>query len=217
MKHLTFISLLLFNSIVSADLATFRDGLLIDPGTDEPFTGNIELINDEWDAVEFSQHYVDGLLHGKEFVFYQSGRLKSIGTYKSGLIDGITKVFYEDGSLMIIMQAKNNLREGRHVSFYPSGQPQVEKFYQNDKIHGLERTWFKNGNPMSTKHYHEGVLVGQVSTYYEDSGRLFERSRVIDGKPTNTQFYKEDGSRYDEDFSTIMLGIIKAKTNNIQD
>jgi len=43
--------------------------------------------------VEHSQYYVDGLLHGQERGFYQSGRLKSAGSYKNGLVDGATQVF----------------------------------------------------------------------------------------------------------------------------
>jgi antitoxin component YwqK of YwqJK toxin-antitoxin module len=210
MKHLILLLTLLISSVVSANLetTTFKDGLLIDPGTDEPFTGNIELINTDWNTVEFSQDYVDGLLHGQERGFYQSGRLKSIGGYEYGLVGGVTKVFYENGTLMIIMQAKNNIREGRYLSFYPNGRTQIEKFYQNDKIHGQERVWFDNGNPMTSRHYFNGVLVGQVSTYYE-SGRLFERSRVKDGELTNTLFYKEDGTLYDEKYRMIMLNILK--------
>jgi len=209
MKNTILLLTLLLSSATFANLetATFRDSLLIDPGTNQPFTGNIELINTDWNTVELSKDYVDGLLHGIERIYYQSGQLQSAGSYQNGLMEGVTKVYYEDGSLRIIMQAKNNVKEGRYISFYSNGQRQVERFYQNDKIHGQERAWFDNGNPMISRHYFNGVLVGQVSTYYE-SGRLFERSRVKDGKLTNTLFYKEDGTLYDEKYRMIMLNIL---------
>jgi hypothetical protein len=100
MKLIALVLALLLNSLSLADLGTFKDGLLIDPGTNEPFTGNIELINTDWNTVEFSQYYVNGLLHGQERGYYQSGRLKSAGSYKNGLVDGQPRYFLIDVTLL---------------------------------------------------------------------------------------------------------------------
>ena len=64
MKHIIPVITILFGSVAVANLETsaFRDGLLIDYGTKLPFTGNIGLINPDWNTIEFSQDYVDGLL-----------------------------------------------------------------------------------------------------------------------------------------------------------
>jgi len=42
--------------------ATYRNGLLINPSTNQPYTGNLETINNDWgkDSIEFSQEYVNG-------------------------------------------------------------------------------------------------------------------------------------------------------------
>ena len=79
--------LLLFTLILTtaqANLGTFdKQGRFIYPETNKPYTGNLDVINNDWgkDAVEFNKDYVDGILHGSEKVYYQSGKLKSVGYF----------------------------------------------------------------------------------------------------------------------------------------
>ena len=46
---------------------------IINPDTNKPYTGNLDVINNDWgkDTVEFNKDYVDGLLHGAEKSYYQ--------------------------------------------------------------------------------------------------------------------------------------------------
>ena len=82
---------------------TFRNNLLINPDTNQPYTGNLDVINNDWGkgAVEFNKDYVDGLLHGTEKSYYQSGKLKSIGYFTKGILDGIVTGYYEDGAIQV--------------------------------------------------------------------------------------------------------------------
>jgi len=77
---------------------TFRNNLLINPDTNQPYTGNIEVLNNDWgkDAVEFSKDYLNGHLHGTEKVFYQSGKLKSLGHFNKGVLTGTVESFSAD-------------------------------------------------------------------------------------------------------------------------
>ena len=80
----TFLLLTLNLTMAHANLGTFdKQGRFIYPDTNKPFTGNLDIINNDWgkDAVEFNNDYVDGLLHGSEKVYYQSGKLKSVGYF----------------------------------------------------------------------------------------------------------------------------------------
>ncbi len=74
MKH-TLLLLTLILTTAQANLGTFKDGRLINPETNKPYTGNLDVINNDWgkDAVEFNNDYVDGVLHGTEKSFYKSG------------------------------------------------------------------------------------------------------------------------------------------------
>jgi len=187
---------LLLTSLAQANLGSFdKQGRFIYPETNKPYTGNLDVINNDWgkDAVEFNKDYVDGVLHGAEKVFYRSGKLKSVGYFNKGLIDGTTTLYYEDGSVQAEVNFSNGIREGRAVSYYPDGTKQSEQFYITDKLYGLSRQWFDTGSLMISRGYSQGLLHGEVRIYYE-SGKVFEVTKFNYGTPKFKRTYNEDGS-----------------------
>ena len=196
MKLTLLLITLTLTSLAQADLGSFdKQGRFIYPDTNKPYTGNLDVINNDWgkDAVEFNKDYVDGVLHGAEKVFYRSGRLKSVGYFNKGLIDGTTTLYYEDGSVQAQVRFNNGIREGRAVSYYPDGTKQSEQFYVADKLYGLSRQWFYTGSLMISRDYSKGLLHGEVTTYYE-SGKVFEVTKFNYGTPKFKRTYNEDGS-----------------------
>ena len=103
MKYLLLLLTLTLTTAQANFNATFRNNLLINPDTNQPYTGNLDVINNDWgvDAVEFNKDYVDGVLHGAEKSYYQSGKLKSIGYFTKGILDGIVTGYYEDGAIQV--------------------------------------------------------------------------------------------------------------------
>ena len=190
------LTFLLLTSLAQANLGSFdKQGRFIYPDTNKPYTGNLDVINNDWgkDAVEFNKDYVDGVLHGAEKVFYRSGKLKSVGYFNKGLIDGTTTLYYEDGALQAQVSFNNGMHEGRAVSYYPDGTKQSEQFYVTDKLYGLSRQWFDTGSLMISRDYSKGLLHGEVTTYYE-SGKVFEVTKFNYGTPKFKRTYNEDGS-----------------------
>ena len=189
------LTLLLLSSLAQANLGTYKNGKFIYPDTNKPYTGNLDVINNDWgkDAVEFNKDYVDGVLHGAEKVFYRSGKLKSVGYFNKGLIDGTTTLYYEDGALQAQVRFNNGMHEGRAVSYYPDGTKQSEQFYVTDKLYGLSRQWYDTGSLMISRDYSKGLLHGEVTTYYE-SGKVFEVTKFNYGTPKFKRTYNEDGS-----------------------
>ena len=71
---LAFLLLTILITTAQANLGTFdNQGRFIYPATNKPYTGNLDVINNDWgkDTVEFNKDYVDGLLHGAEKSYYQ--------------------------------------------------------------------------------------------------------------------------------------------------
>ena len=196
MKLTLLLITLTLTSLAQADLGSFdKQGRFIYPDTNKPYTGNLDVINNDWgkDAVEFNKDYVDGALHGAEKVFYRSGRLKSVGYFNKGLIDGTTTLYYEDGSVQAQVSFNNGAKEGKAVSFYPDGAKQLEHFFINDKLNGVASQWYDTGSLMISRDYSKGLLHGEVTTYYE-SGRVFEVTKFNYGTPKFKRTYNEDGS-----------------------
>ena len=209
------LTLLILSSLTQANLGSFdKQGRFIYPDTNKPYTGNLEVANNDWgndsvvstdttvglatgEYVKFSKDYVDGVLHGVEKAFYRTGKLKSVGYFNKGLIDGTTTLYYEDGSVQAQVSFNNGAREGKAVSFYPDGAKQLEHFFINDKLNGVASQWYDTGSLMITRDYSKGLLHGEVITYYE-SGKVFEVTKFNYGTPKSKFIYHEDGSLADE-------------------
>jgi len=185
---------LVLNAPAQANLGSYKDGRLINPNTNQPYTGNIDIINEDWgkDAVEFNKDYVDGVLHGTEKSYYQSGKLKSLGSFKRGILDGIVTGYYEDGTIQVRATYDNGVKQGRVIHYYPNGTKQVESFYTDDKFDGVRTTWYENGKPMETMPYSKGLAHGTGRTYYETGG-VFEEAKFKYGTPKVMRVFTEDG------------------------
>jgi antitoxin component YwqK of YwqJK toxin-antitoxin module len=194
MKY-TFLLLTLILTTAQANLGSYKNGKFIFPNTNKPYTGNLDVINNDWgvDAVEINRDYVDGLLHGDEKSYYQSGKLKSLGSFKHGILDGIVTGYYEDGTIQVRAIYNNGIKQGRVIHYYPNGTKQVETFYTDDKFDGVRSTWFENGKLMELIPYSKGLVHGMVEIYYE-SGSVFEEVKYNYGSPKYITTYNEDGS-----------------------
>ena len=187
-------------STAQANLGSFdSNGKLIYPETNKPYTGNLDIINNDWgvDAVEFNKDYVDGVLHGTEKSYYQSGSIRSIGHFKNGILEGIVTGYYEDGSIQVRAIYDNGVKQGRVIHYYPNGTKQLEAFYTDDKFDGVRTTWYENGNVMKSIPYSNGMVHGTLETYYE-SGGIFEEVEYNFGTPKYMRTYLEDGTVADE-------------------
>jgi len=199
MKY-TLLLLTLILTTAQANLGTFdKQGRFIYPATNKPYTGNLDIINNDWgvDAVEINKNYVDGVLHGEEKSYYQSGKLRSVGSFKRGILDGIVTGYYEDGTIQVRATYDNGVKQGRVIHYYPNGTKQVESFYTDDKFDGVRTTWYENGNVMKSIPYSNGMVHGTLETYYE-SGGIFEEVEYNFGTPKYMRVYREDGTVADE-------------------
>ena len=198
MKY-TALLLALILTTAQANLGTYKNGKFIFPETNKPYTGNLDVINNDWgvDAVEVNRNYVDGVLHGEEKVYYQSGKLASVGVFKRGVLDGVVTGYYEDGTVKVRAIFDNGVKQGRIVHYYPNGFKQLEAFFTDDELYGVRTIWYENGKPMETMPYSKGIAHGTGRTYYE-SGGVFEEAKFEYGTPKFMIIYNEDGSIADK-------------------
>ena len=131
-----FLLLTLILTTAQANLGTFKDGRFIYPDTNKPYTGNLDVINNDWgkDAVEINKNYVNGVLHGTEKSYYQSGKLKSIGHFNKGVLVGTVELYYEDGSIQARVNFNKGIKQGRAISYYPDGSKQLEQLFVDGRV-----------------------------------------------------------------------------------
>lgn len=194
MKYLI-LALAILTSTSQANLGTFdSNGRFIFPDTNKPYTGNLDVINNDWgkNAVEINKNFINGILHGTERSYYQSGKLRSTGSFKHGILDGIVTGYHEDGSIQVRAVYDNGVKQGRVVYYYSNGNKQVEQHYTDNVLDGLYKTWYENGKLMESIPYSKGLVHGVLETYYETGG-IFERVKYDYGTPKYITTHNEDG------------------------
>ncbi len=109
--------LLFFVITNSLGLGTFKNGLLIDQNTNQPYTGTLEILNNDWgnDSIEFSRQYYKGIINGIEKSYYKSGVLKSVGKFNEGLLDGDVTGYYENGSVRVVGHFYDGVKDGNFM------------------------------------------------------------------------------------------------------
>ena len=92
------------------------------------FNYNGELISKE--------NYINGLLHGEQFVYYPDGQVTAVSRYKNGLLEGITSKFSSKNILIEEITYANNVPNGLAKYFELNGNLKETGFYKNGKRAG---------------------------------------------------------------------------------
>ena len=76
--------------------------------------------------------YIDDMIEGTYYSYFESGNLNSIEYYENGLRNGISKTFYENtGTLHTIAHFFNNKINGTDIDYYESGILATLRYYIN--------------------------------------------------------------------------------------
>jgi len=199
--------LILFAITNSFSNSNFKNGLLIDPNTNKPFTGTIEVINKNWNVnsnIEITRQYYKGVPNGQQRSYYESGVLKSVGKFNRGLLDSDFTTYYENGNVKSISQFIFGVMDSRFTIYHPKGGRQLTWHYDDEKLEGVLKTYYENGNLMREVMFKDGLLHGYSKTYYENNG-VFEDIKYNYGTPKIMIRYREDRTTLQK----ILLYLVK--------
>lgn len=100
--------------------------------------------------------YVDGMIHGVEHDYYDSGRMASERPHEE------------------------NQRVGVHRGWWPSGKMRFYYEYLDGQYHGEIFTWHENGQLYGYARYDHGRLVGRKT--WRENGQIYANYVQIDNK-----------------------------------
>ncbi|MBU2652136.1 MAG: hypothetical protein KKA81_14495 [Bacteroidetes bacterium] len=138
-------------------------------------TGNIiELITYKkgfiTDRERINRYDANGHRHGKWKFFYESGALKTEGTYKHGIKHGYFKEYDESGGLISAAKFQEgekltNVQELKPLDvkteYYPSGKVKIQATYKDDKPEGVWREYNEEGEIEKSFIFKNGVVIGE--------------------------------------------------------
>lgn len=109
------------------------------------------------------ENYINGELHGEQFVYYPNGKVTKFSNYKFGFLDGTSSKYSSKGILI------------------------EEISYKNNKPNGLAKYFELNGNLKETGLYKDGKREGKWE-YYLDGEIASEKEK----KKTSSYIKKKD-------------------------
>jgi antitoxin component YwqK of YwqJK toxin-antitoxin module len=119
---------------------------------------------------------------GKYFASFENGKPKIEINLIDGLKDGVTKVYFETGELNEIRSYKKNIMDGDWFTYNENKIKVAEAHYLDGKKNGKWYIWDENGTLIYELEYTSGKKTG-IWKNYDTTGKLInERSYLQNEK-----------------------------------
>ncbi|WP_158839414.1 toxin-antitoxin system YwqK family antitoxin [Polaribacter sp. L3A8] len=119
-----------------------------------------------------------------KWIWYSSfNKIEETTFYKEGMLDGKNLMFYENGKKYVDAIFKNDSLQGLYEYFNNKGALVERKYFKYGKIDGLSQSYFSVGEKLLELEmpYREGKIEGEVLEYYAN-GDLYSKSYYVDDK-----------------------------------
>jgi antitoxin component YwqK of YwqJK toxin-antitoxin module len=126
------------------------------------------------------EYYKNGILDGVKKVYYPSGKLQRLITYRMGNYEGPFRIFNEEGKIIESLMYKNNIKDGEATYFYDDGKPLRNEIWSKGLKNGTFKTFYYNGTIQVSETYKNGIKEGEWQSFFSDQ------------KMENRKLYKKD-------------------------
>ncbi len=135
----------------------------------------------------------EGVKHGLEKVFYQSGQIANEVHYIHGKRDGKMTWYDREGNILSIGYFKLGKYDGLEETYYLNKKIKKRVTYINDLKEGFQKEYFDNGQLASEVKYIKNRREGVQKEYTKD-GKLYAKvSYKNNYKEGNKEWYDEKG------------------------
>lgn len=103
--------------------------------------------------------YVDGVKNGAGRMFYRSGKVYAVETWKDGLLDGPTTLYWESGVIQAELPYRAGQLDGLAKEYFESGRIEAELTWVAGKREGVCTLYDEAGNVTKREIYKDDSLV----------------------------------------------------------
>ena len=139
----------------------------------EPCTGTIGkpyTIEEKYADGELlsSTEYLNGKLHGPYVHYYNSGKVKEVGSFEEGKLTGEQKHYLEDGTLIKHLFYSEGKLDQQQNYYFESGEKRAEQTYESGFLI-FEKDYYQNGQLKNVRERKDGFVYHSM---YWDNGNL---------------------------------------------
>jgi len=133
--------------------------------------------------------------------YYESGNIKTVGSYKNNIPEGVRREYRIDGTIESAKIFRNGnitgegivdekgYKQGKWKEYYETGELKAEGTYKNNEKTGLWKWYYINGKLEQTGNYEEAEKPNGEWKWYFENGKVFIEENFYKGKLDG--FYKE--------------------------
>jgi uncharacterized protein len=133
--------------------------------------------------------------------YYESGNIKTIGSYKNNIPEGVRRDYKQDGTIESAKIFRNGsiigdgivdekgFKQGNWKEYYETGELKAEGNYKNNEKTGLWKWYYVNGKLDQIGSFGQGEMPEGDWKWYYENGRILMEEGFSAGKPEGT--YKE--------------------------
>ena len=143
-------------------------GIVYVIGEKTPFTGIVE--NYKVPPISEGDRVLEGkipfkyrVIEGSSKLYYPSGKLASVATFKNGKVEGLQRDYYENGKIKREISHKNGIINGVVKEYYPNGKLKIESNQKNGLPDGVSIFYDENGKIIDQATFKNGQ---EVDNYY---------------------------------------------------
>lgn len=103
------------------------------------------------------ENYKDGVLHGKNIIYYKNGQMVELKIWKNGEKDGIWKTYYPDGSLRTETKYTEGELNGFFNAYWQNGMPEIMGEYSSGLKENTWKYYDRYGNLQDSIVYQSGI------------------------------------------------------------
>ncbi len=139
--------------------------------------------------------------------YYESGKLKSSGTFKEGTAEGVTRYYSEDGKIINAKIYKDGeligegvydekgFQQGKWKEYYPNGELRAEGEYLDARRLGDWVFYHQNGKVEQKGKFLKGAKPSGTWTWYYESGNLLREEKFTAGLEDGAMTEYNDSGR----------------------
>lgn len=159
-------------------------------------TTNTIVVKDDYDNVICTIEMVGLVREGQMIVYYQSGQIQSISTYKKDKLNGEYKSFYESGIAQTVANYKDDKLDGQSIDYDSFGDTMRKAQYCSGYLHGPVTIYYpksSGGRVCRVEYYENGLLSNDLVEYYP-TGEVLSVTPYRNGRPQQyTKYYDKNG------------------------
>ena len=144
------------------------------------------IIKEDYYALKKNPAVLDSLY----FSYFQSGQLKSKGSFKMNKPVGKWEYYYENGNIKMKGEVRDNESYGTWTYYYENGNIDMEGELKKNVKQGSWKYYFENGKLKNIGEFEDGKKEGAWEYYYEDE-TLKANADFHKDKGKYTEFYAD--------------------------